>query len=239
MSTGIIDVIKESSLNAFDATNPVAIYFGKVSSADPVKVDIDADGKKFTLGKEQLVVNGSVSSGDDVVLIRCQGGQKYVVLGTRVITEETTVYVGGGTDADISNADISNTSFCWPAPKYTRISSKYGYRIHPIYKTKKFHSGVDLAAPGDSPILAILDGVVTAATQDSKNGKYVVIKHTGGFQASYCHASKLLVKKGDNVKKGQEIAKVGSTGASTGNHLHLTLRLNGNLVDPLKYLRKP
>ncbi len=127
--------------------------------------------------------------------------------------------------------------FCWPAPSYVRISSPYGYRIHPIYKTKKFHSGLDLAAPGGSNILAAADGVVKMAGWNGGYGNCVIVDHGGGVSTLYGHAQRLLVSKGQKVTKGQVIAKVGTTGASTGNHLHFEVLLNGRTTDPMPYLK--
>lgn len=127
--------------------------------------------------------------------------------------------------------------FCWPAPSYTRISSPYGYRNHPIYKTKKFHSGVDMAAPGGTNILAAADGVVKMAGWNGGYGNCVVIDHGGGVSTLYGHSKKLLVSKGQKVTRGQVIALVGTTGASTGNHLHFEVLLNGKTTDPMPYLK--
>lgn len=127
--------------------------------------------------------------------------------------------------------------FCWPAPSYVRISSPYGYRNHPIYKVKKFHSGVDLAAPGGSNILAATDGTVKMAGWNGGYGNCVVVDHGGGISTLYGHASKLLVSKGQKVKKGQVIAKVGTTGNSTGNHLHFEVLINGKTTDPMAYIK--
>ncbi|MBQ6786490.1 MAG: peptidoglycan DD-metalloendopeptidase family protein [Lachnospiraceae bacterium] len=126
--------------------------------------------------------------------------------------------------------------FAWPAPSYTRISDDYGYRIHPILKVKQFHNGVDMAAPGGSPILAAYDGTVTAAAYSSSMGNYIMIDHGDNLYTIYMHASKLYVSKGAEVVKGQKIAAVGTTGRSTGNHLHFSVRLNGNYVSPWDYL---
>ena len=128
--------------------------------------------------------------------------------------------------------------FAWPAPSYTRISDDYGYRIHPILKVKQFHSGIDMAAPGGSPILAAYDGRVVSATYSSTMGNYIMIDHGDSLYTVYMHASKLYVKRGDEVVRGQKIAAVGSTGRSTGNHLHFSVRLNGNYVNPWDYLGK-
>lgn len=127
--------------------------------------------------------------------------------------------------------------FAWPAPSYTRISDDYGYRIHPILKVQQFHNGVDMAAPGGSPILAAYDGTVVSAAYSSSMGNYIMIDHGDNLYTIYMHASALYVSKGQEVVKGQKIAAVGSTGRSTGNHLHFSVRLNGSYVSPWNYLK--
>lgn len=127
--------------------------------------------------------------------------------------------------------------FSWPCPSYTRISDGYGYRTDPILGTQKFHNGLDLAAPYGSVIYAAYDGDVVAATYSSSMGNYIMIDHGDGLYTIYMHASALYVSKGQSVYKGQSIAAVGSTGRSTGNHLHFSVRLNGSYVDPMNYLK--
>ncbi len=126
--------------------------------------------------------------------------------------------------------------FCWPAPSYTRISDEYGYRIHPILNVEQYHNGLDMAAPYGSSILAAADGVVVAAAYSSTMGNYVMIDHGGGLYTIYMHASSLSVSEGQSVTKGAKIGGVGSTGRSTGNHLHFSVRLNGSYVSPWQYL---
>lgn len=126
--------------------------------------------------------------------------------------------------------------FKWPAPSYTRISDDYGARIHPILKTQQFHNGVDMAAPSGSPILAAYDGEVVAAAYNGSMGNYVMIDHGDGLYTIYMHASALYVSKGQSVARGEKIAAVGSTGRSTGPHLHFSVRLNGGYVSPWNYL---
>lgn len=126
--------------------------------------------------------------------------------------------------------------FAWPAPSYKRISDDYGYRIHPILGTQQFHNGVDMAAPGGSPILAAYDGKVVAAAYSNSMGNYIMIDHGDGLYTIYMHASALYVSSGTEVSKGDKIAAVGSTGRSTGNHLHFSVRLNGSYVSPWNYL---
>lgn len=127
--------------------------------------------------------------------------------------------------------------FTWPAPSYTRISDDYGNRMHPILGIQKFHNGIDMAAPGGSPILAAYDGKVVAADYSSSMGNYVMIDHGDSLYTIYMHASALYVSKGQEVSKGAKIAAVGTTGRSTGNHLHFSVRLNGSYVNPWSYLR--
>lgn len=126
--------------------------------------------------------------------------------------------------------------FCNPCPSFKRISDEYGYRIHPITGAKQFHNGIDMAAAGGSPILAAYGGKVVAAAYSSSMGNYVMIDHGDSLYTIYMHASALYVSKGQEVSQGQKIAAVGSTGRSTGNHLHFSVRLNGSYVSPWNYL---
>ena len=129
-----------------------------------------------------------------------------------------------------------NGKFLFPLASYTRISSPYGYRIHPITGTRKLHSGIDYAAPHGTAIYAAEDGSVLTSGWINGYGYTVTINHGGGYVTLYAHCSKLLVSAGQTVKKGQTIAKVGSTGNSTGNHLHFEVKVNGKAVNPAGYL---
>jgi murein DD-endopeptidase MepM/ murein hydrolase activator NlpD len=115
-------------------------------------------------------------------------------------------------------------------------SSSYGWRIDPFNGSKAFHEGLDFTANTGTPIRAAADGIVSEANRTPDYGNIVKIQHGSGLETRYAHASKLLVKVGERVVKGQAIALVGSTGRSTGPHLHYEIRLNGNALDPRKYL---
>ena len=127
--------------------------------------------------------------------------------------------------------------FAWPVPGYTRITSKYGMRTHPITGIYKLHTGVDIGAPMGANFVAANDGIVVKAGYNGAYGNMVIIDHGGGVQTLYAHGSEILVKVGDVVKKGETaVLKVGSTGYSTGAHAHFEVRINGETTDPLPYI---
>ena len=125
----------------------------------------------------------------------------------------------------------------WPVPGYNMITSKFGYRIHPILKTKKLHTGIDIGVPMGGNIVAASDGVVIYSGALGGYGNTVMIDHGGGIVTLYAHNSRLLVREGAQVKRGDLIAKAGSTGMSTGPHLHFEVRKNGVYQDPLTWLK--
>ena len=127
--------------------------------------------------------------------------------------------------------------FVWPAPGYTRISDDYGMRTHPTLGVQMMHNGVDMAAPSGSPILAAADGTVIAASYSGTMGNYIMIDHGSDLISIYMHASSLNVSAGQEVGAGDRIGSVGSTGRSTGPHLHFGVRKNGAYVNPWSYLK--
>ncbi len=133
------------------------------------------------------------------------------------------IYVGG--------------DFGWPLPMtYTDISSPYGYRTHPVTGVKNsFHYGTDFPAPGGTPIYTANTGEVIIAQFNSSYGYYVAVDHGGGKVTLYAHMSQMACSVGDTVVKGETIGYVGTTGSSTGNHLHYEIRINGEQVDPMSY----
>lgn len=129
--------------------------------------------------------------------------------------------------------------FLWPLAKYTRVTSDYGYRPHPTLGVQLFHNGVDIASPHGTAIYAAYNGKVVAASYTSVMGNYVMIDHGSNIYTVYMHCSKLYVKQGDVVVAGETIAAVGTTGRSTGNHLHFSVRVNGSYVSPWNYIKEP
>ena len=128
------------------------------------------------------------------------------------------------------------SGFANPAPKYTVISSPFGWRTDPFTGLKAYHNGIDMAAAEGTPIVAAYTGIVGEATYNASMGNYIYLEHGDGLRTIYLHASELYVKKNDIVIKGEVIGAVGSTGRSTGPHLHFSVRLNGEYVNPWNYL---
>ena len=137
-----------------------------------------------------------------------------------------------------SNVTPSSSGFVSPLPAGigSYVTCAYGWRIHPIWGDRRFHSGVDLAASQGTPIYAIAAGTVTTATYGDANGYYVALSHGNGYGSVYCHMTNYTVSVGDYVSQGEIIGYVGSTGWSTGPHLHFEIHVNGNTVNPMDYI---
>ena len=135
-----------------------------------------------------------------------------------------------------STVKKGNTNFIWPCPASGRISSAFGDRSSPTEGASTNHKGIDIPAPSGSSIVAAADGKVVISTYSYSAGNYIMIDHGGGLTTVYMHCSQLLVKEGETVKQGQTIAKVGSTGYSTGPHLHFCVWSGGSYVNPSGYV---
>lgn len=138
--------------------------------------------------------------------------------------------------AGVEEHPYTGGAFRWPCPSSTRVTSDYGTRVSPMSGASSNHKGIDIGASAGADIIAAADGTVTAASYSSAAGNYVMIDHGGGLYTVYMHASSLLVSPGQTVSAGDVIAKVGSTGISTGSHLHFGVSLNGSYVSPWSYL---
>ena len=128
--------------------------------------------------------------------------------------------------------------FLWPTPGYYTITSPFGMRLHPILKVYAGHTGMDIGAPMGSYVLAANSGVVSKATYSNSYGNLVMINHGNGISTAYAHGSEILVEEGQEVNRGDIIMKVGSTGWSTGPHLHFEIIVNGTKIDPYPYVTK-
>lgn len=185
----------------------------KKASLAEQKAELAEDQKSLDSKKSQL------EEKEDELLAQA----KELETTLKNMVDPTTEYVGG--------------VFTWPVPSSHYITSYAGYRMHPVYHVWKYHSGMDIAAAYGADIVAMGDGTVIMSQVYGGYGNCVMIDHGGGIVSLYGHASSLCVSTGQKVTKGQVIAKVGSTGTSTGNHLHVEVRENGAIKDPLDYLK--
>ena len=191
------------------------------------KIDFD---KKPVSGKTRGG-NDVGTSRPDVDLVQGEGLYSGVVING---------YGGGGdatsTTDDSTTIEPSGEVYGWPLPKLTRISSGFGPRICP-YHGKETHYGIDIPADSGTEIHAYANGKVTESKFHSSYGNYIVIDHGGGCSTKYAHQSKRLKEVGDTINAGDIIGKVGSTGSSTGNHLHFELHLNNKAINPTDYVK--
>ncbi len=129
------------------------------------------------------------------------------------------------------------TGYIWPCPASRYITSYFGRRVHPVYGTVKVHNGLDIGGPNGCNIVAANSGTVIVSEYSSSYGNYIIISHGGGVTTLYAHMSARLVSVGASVTRGQVIGREGSTGVSTGPHLHFEMAVNGVRCDPLNYVR--
>ena len=184
----------------------------------------DTDGTYVAIGKGQTIssickkydveVTDLVNFNPGVDIEHLTIGQRLFVPGTKALS------------------DIFR--FSWPV--HGRISSRYGNRYHPVFHRRMMHTGIDIAAGHGTPIRAALGGRITFAGWKGGYGNTVVVRHDNGYETLYGHCSKILVKRGQIVKKGQQIAKVGSTGISTGPHVHFEVKKSGKRMNPERVL---
>lgn len=145
-------------------------------------------------------------------------------------------------DTSVADRVVSETlgaasmmSLAWPVDDRWPVSSRYGFRTHPISGRRGLHNGVDLAVPIGTQVRSAQTGTVTVSSEDGINGNYIVIDHGHGVKTSYCHLSERLVERGDALDRDQPIGRSGNTGRSTGPHLHFVLRVGRDSVDPERF----
>ncbi|MDR1863148.1 MAG: M23 family metallopeptidase [Treponema sp.] len=151
-------------------------------------------------------------------------------LFSETINADSSLFIPGARLDRVNLQEINGDLFIWPIRGY--ITSAYGYRLSPFTGLRQFHSGMDIGAPQGTPIRAAMAGRVSATGADDITGNYVVITHHSGYRTLYAHLSVIRVKSGAYVRTGDRIGDVGSTGLSTGPHLHFTVYKNGVTVNP-------
>jgi murein DD-endopeptidase MepM/ murein hydrolase activator NlpD len=202
-----------------EKSTQIAKYESDISSAQELETDYEEDIKAQN---EVIAALEASVAAKKAEIKKLQEAELTANSSKTPSVNITTTYDGG--------------TFTWPCPSSQRISSEYGNRLHPTLGVYKFHNGIDIAASTGSSILAAYNGTVVGAGYNSSMGNYVMIDHGDGLYTIYMHASALYVTTGQNVAKGDTIAAVGSTGRSTGPHLHFGIRLNGSYVNPHSYV---
>ena len=140
-------------------------------------------------------------------------------------------------NATLAELNNFNGQFAWPIPSHSRISSPFGMRMHPILRQNRHHAGIDVGAPTGTKLIAAADGIVRFAGWSGGYGNTVIIDHGNNYSTLYAHNSRNRVTTGQRVTRGAHIADVGSTGMSTGPHLHFEIRISNSAVDPMRYFR--
>lgn len=205
------------------------------TSYQDITYDTEVEYDK-TLGADQTFIKQEGSNG----LSKVTYATKYmngVIMQTKMVEEQVIsepvkkiVVYGGYNVTYVGNS----TYWAWPTSKPFKISSYYGYRVHPVYKDQRFHDGVDITGTKSDNIYAIQAGTVSAVSYHSSMGNYVKVDHGNGYVSSYLHLSKQLVSVGDSVEKGELVGIMGCTGTCTGKHLHLSITKNGSKMNPLE-----
>lgn len=243
-SIGISEMLeKQLSQNAYQ--RPVQFRMPSQTAADSYSAsgqEAALAGRVYTIRREDSAANKGPAAGESNALVAPANEALASVLKNQEIAqaghsplknriEEIKQRAAGHNAENVTAmADMS-----WPLD--AQISSNYGKRFHPLLKTNRMHSGIDLMAPTGTPVQAALSGHVVFAGNRGQLGNAVIIEHADGRQTVYGHCSRLLVRTGQNVEQGEVIAKVGSTGLATGPHLHFEVRdENGNSVNPLAAL---
>ncbi|MCF8011478.1 MAG: peptidoglycan DD-metalloendopeptidase family protein [Clostridiales bacterium] len=183
--------------------------------------------------KRQLAVRSQAKNN---LLVSARNNLSSYQSQVKALEEKEEKLIRSIVEKNSGNMEKISGKFIWPTPGYTRITSPFGYRVHPVLNTRRLHTGMDIGASWGAKVVAAQGGRVMSVTTLSGYGNVVILNHGGGVTSLYAHLSSQLVSKGSWVSSGQVVARVGSTGMSTGPHLHFEVRENGTPVNPQKHL---
>jgi murein DD-endopeptidase MepM/ murein hydrolase activator NlpD len=234
----------EEDTEEVNVSNLPSLYRAIWETARKHDIDDEITKRIVAMYAYDVDLTKKITAGDSIEVLQtepnAQGQQDLLYVGLKLGSTLRQLYRFRGADGAVDFYDPDGETgkrFLTRRPVQGggRLASRFGYRIHPIFKTRRLHTGVDLASPRGTPIYAAGDGVIEKAQWVSGYGRYVEIKHVNGYETGYGHQSAFAdgIKPGIKVRQGQLIGYVGSTGNSTGNHLHFEIKVNGRFVDPL------
>lgn len=208
---------------------------------DARKVELNEQKSKIIVSKDKLEVRkrdlAKATRAKEDLMVRLESDHKALEKEIDASNDLAKEIESKIVKLQINTNPYSGGTLSWPVPGHSRISSPFGYRIHPILKKKKFHSGIDIPAPTGSNVIAGASGIVIHSGSLGGYGKTIMIDHGGGIVTLYAHNSSLIASKGQSVNKGDTVAKIGSTGMSTGPHSHYEVRKNGAYENPVPWLK--
>lgn len=231
----IMDYDKNLMNNLIEIKNSIA------EAQNELKADrASLEEQKANLSQKQKELGSSLAAAENLMASLEQKKEDYAKTYAKMEAEEEKLknqIAEMIKELERQNKGKTGTgTYIWPAPGYSRITSEFGSRLHPILGVYKSHNGIDIGAPSGANIVAADSGTVITSEYSSSFGNYVVISHGGGLATLYAHMSKRLVSVNDTVSQGDRIGLVGSTGLSTGPHLHFSVLKNGQYVNPMDYL---
>ncbi len=235
----IVSQIAENDRKVIDeVTESKKIIEDKKKEIEKNKADNEAAAQQ--LKSKQKTLSAKQAASDSLIdeMNSDEAATKRAVIAAEKAEEELQAEIRASLATSNNTTAIDTGEFRWPlASKFSNITSKFGYRTHPVTGVYKLHTGVDIASSGinGSAIYAAKGGIVTKAGYNTGYGNYILIDHGGGYATLYGHARTLSVSVGQTVAKGDVIATVGSTGYSTGPHLHFEIIKNGEYTNPLSY----
>jgi len=247
--TDFVKPIEYSSytIKTGDTISSISKKFGLNNISTLISSNSIENVRKLYVGKTLKIpsIDGilyTVKTGDSLSYISTHYGVKLEAILDVNNLNESSLFVGeklfipGVTLDSNSLKKALGELFALPLMTSFRITSPFGYRADPFTGTRSFHTGIDMAAPFGTAIRAAMSGTVVAASYSSVFGNYVIVRHINGYQTLYAHMSATSVKVGQEVSQGQRLGALGSTGYSTGPHLHFTVYKNGKLIDPTTVL---
>ncbi|MDK2562748.1 peptidoglycan DD-metalloendopeptidase family protein [Romboutsia sedimentorum] len=222
-------ILKELDKNKAEVQKKEKDFNDKKDTQEKFKVTLEQNKEKVKADKSELeALKRELETEEDSL------ENEVEKLAAESAAKQAQLNAANNTDDSLNGAIISSGS--WPVPGHSTISSPYGYRLHPVLNIQKMHTGIDIPASTGTPAVAIDSGTVTYSAVQGTYGNTVMIQHDDGKVSLYAHNSQLLVSVGQRVQKGQVVSKIGTTGRSTGPHLHFEIRINGKHTNPVPYI---